>query len=60
MGYFLFFIERDTNPLGEVERRKTARRSCGFEIRRQKGSTYLLADLKSASSKKLSFLRRSF
>lgn len=60
MGDFFVLYRENTNPLGEEERRKTARRSCGFEIRRQKGSTYLLADLKSASSKKLSFLRRSF
>ena len=51
-GFFLFFIERDANPLGKEERRKTARRSCGFEIRLKQEIEFLapvlLADYKSA------------
>ena len=50
--FFLFFIERDANPLGKEERRKTARRSCGFEIRLKQEIEFLapvlLADYKSA------------
>ena len=52
MGDFFVLYRENTNPLGEEERRKTARRSCGFEIRLKQEIEFLapvlLADYKSA------------
>ena len=43
-------ISRYASPSGVRERRNSARRSCGFEIRRQKRLDHFNADLQSASS----------
>ena len=50
---------RIANPPKQAGASILRRRSCGFEIRRQKkGSTYFFADLKSAETGTFSFLRR--
>jgi hypothetical protein len=41
---------RNASPPGDKRKRKPARRSCGFEIRRPKRLDHFNADLQSASS----------